>query len=504
MIFKKLFIISVLILLLNVVSDLFAETQSNFTLILSADMPDIANEVTGQFAQLRQVVIETEKKSDSVFFIFGGGSVGPSAMSSFDRGSHIIDILNTLEPDVMGATKREFSYFEDELSLRAYEAAFPIVASNVIDTRNNQTPDGLEQATLVKKGDLTMGFISIVNERLVEEYLLQHIKVLNPKQAVIEQADKLRQAGADFVVLHYSFPFDFVTELLDAQIINIALLSDTRLQEHYAKAASPHPRNLRLEQPGHAIVASFAFDGSLNIKNSELIDLSDFIGHPPTQNQINSYVQRLNRLLDENIGYFAQQTSTRREDVRGKENVFANFVTDSMRAFADTDIALINGGSIRGDRIYNSQSKITQRTISTELPFRSRLRLLRVKGQDFLLAIEQALSKVEDLKGGFPHVSGAQILFDSTKLPGQRVVSIKINNTALSLDDIYTVATTDYLAQGGDGLNALKKAKIVNSSISENPILISDLVLQNIRINGTLNLKAQNRIVDVSATQKEL
>lgn len=467
-------------------------------------MPDVADDVTGQFAQLRQLVIETEKQSDSVFFIFGGGSVGPSAMSSFDRGAHIIDILNTLEPDVMGTTKREFSYFEDELSLRAYEAAFPLVLSNAIDTRSKTVLDGLEKSILIKKGELTMGFISIVNERLIEEYLLQHVSVLDPKLSVTKQAAELKKAGADFVVLHYSFPFEFVAKLLEDNVIDIALLSDTRLQDQFSEFASAHSRNLLLEQPGQAIVANFVRGDSVQLKKSKLVKLSDFNAHPSTQEQVNSYVLRLNRLLDERIGDFSNETSTRREDVRGKENLFANFVTDSMRDFADTNIALINGGSIRGDRIYNGQSKITQRTISTELPFRSRLRLLEITGEDFLESIEQALSKVEDLKGGFPHVSGAQILFDSTNPVGQRVISIKINSAAITPSNTYTLATTDYLAEGGDGLVALKKGKTLNLSISENPILISDLVVQGVRLNGTITTQTQNRIVDVSATEKEL
>ncbi len=66
-------------------------------------------------------------------------------------GSHIIDILNSLEPDVMGVTKREFSFYEDELSLRSYEAAFPLVASNVIDNRMGRSPDGLHTSVSVEK-----------------------------------------------------------------------------------------------------------------------------------------------------------------------------------------------------------------------------------------------------------------------------------------------------------------------------------------------------------------
>ncbi len=481
--------------------------HKNFTILLAADMPDISDNQTGQYAQLRQLVVDTNKQTDTLFFVFGGGSIGPSAMSSFDRGSHIIDVLNSVEPDVMGVTKREFSYFEDELSLRAYEAAFPIVLSNAIDTRIMQAPDGLAKSTLVKKGNVTMGFLSIVNTRLVEEYLLKSINVIDPRKTVLLEAEKLRNEGADFILLHYSFPFDFVPELLMDKTVDIALLSDTRLQQQYVEHANSHPNNLLLKEPGQVILASFSVNNKVSKQNeirlqsSDLILLSDIPANPAMQEQLNGYLIRLNRLLDERIGNFTAETSTRREDVRGKENIFANFVTDAMRSYANSDIAMINGGSIRGDTVYSEGSTITQRTIATELPFRSRLKVLELSGYEFQQSIEAALSKVADLKGGFPHVSGVTIEYDSKQSVGARVLSIKIGNELISEDKLYKLATTDYLAQGGDGLNELNNAKIVNLSLSENPILISDLVIQSIRLNGMLTANIEQRIVDVSSSK---
>ena len=126
-------------------------TTSSVTFVLTADMPNISDARTGRYANLQTLVKQQRQISETVFFIFGGGSIGPSALSSFDRGSHIIDILNSLEPDVMGVTKREFSFYEDELSLRSYEAPFPLVASNVIDNRVGRSPDGLHTSVSVEK-----------------------------------------------------------------------------------------------------------------------------------------------------------------------------------------------------------------------------------------------------------------------------------------------------------------------------------------------------------------
>ena len=107
--------------------------SKQLTVLYAAELPLINNPPHGSYANLASLVKQTRDTQQPSLFLFGGGSLAPSMLSSFDRGAHIIDILNTIEPDAMGIAKREFSYFEDELTLRAYEAAFPLVLSNVTD-----------------------------------------------------------------------------------------------------------------------------------------------------------------------------------------------------------------------------------------------------------------------------------------------------------------------------------------------------------------------------------
>lgn len=205
-------------------------TTSRVTFVLTADMPNISDARTGRYANLQTLVKQQRQISETVFFIFGGGSIGPSALSSFDRGSHIIDILNSLEPDVMGVTKREFSFYEDELSLRSYEAAFPLVASNVIDNRVGRSPDGLHTSVIVEKEELTLGVISVLHERVIEEYQLSDIAITPPQKAIMEESKRLRQQGADIILLHYSYPFPFINTMLNKRII-LRLIALTNLVE---------------------------------------------------------------------------------------------------------------------------------------------------------------------------------------------------------------------------------------------------------------------------------
>jgi 2',3'-cyclic-nucleotide 2'-phosphodiesterase (5'-nucleotidase family) len=207
---------------------------------------------------------------------------------------------------------------------------------------------------------------------------------------------------------------------------------------------------------------------------------------------------RLDRLLDNKIGIWDGEFSTRREVVRSSENAFGNYIVDTMRSIASADIGLINAGSIRGDRTYKKNTSITRKTIANELPFRPTLNIISIKGSDLLLALEVGFAGLDEVKGSFPQVSGMRIKFDSQLPHGERIQSVKINGKNIDTEKQYILATTDYLVNGGDGYISLSRAeKLASSSISEN-ILISDLIQRNISLQGKLTGTIDNRLLDIS------
>ncbi len=166
-----------------------------------------------------------------------------------------------------------------------------------------------------------------------------------------------------------------------------------------------------------------------------------------------------------------------------------------MQAFSNADIALLNGGSIRGNVSYNQGEKIYRRTIATELPFPSTLKTIRVTGSDFISALEVTLSEIEYAKGAFPHLAGVKVNFDSSHAPGERVINVTIDGEPLVPEKLYTLSTTNFLANGGDGLDVFKYAEDITPN-EMNPPLISDLVTQAIVNKRTINLKLDGRLTN--------
>lgn len=470
--------------------------QATVQVVFASEMPDIADPKRARYAELKRLILNERKRIPTTFFLFGGGSIGPSALSNLDRGSHIIDLLNSVEPDAMGVAKREFSYDVDELSLRSYEAAFPIVASNLRDKRINAVPDGLTDRALITRNNVTLGFISISDQYLVKEYLLRDIVVEDKETRTRVIARELRAAGADFIIVHYFDSFPDITKLLDNKVIDYAYISITPIDTDITDQLDGDKRIFVLDKPGHAMVASFEAKSDFPLVSLKVVNLSTVSPDAYIKNQIHSYLLRLNRLLDDNIAYWDDSYSTLREDVRGKENAFANFVVDTMREFSKADIAIINGGSIRGNATYSKNTQITRRTIATELPFRATLTVISVSGNQLLDALEVGFSGLEGLRGTFPQISGMKVEYDSYAPKGNRVVSVSINGNRLDTDKKYRLATTDYLASGGDGYVTLSTDPKESASEPNQAILISDLIMQTLRIKGKLDSQLDQRIID--------
>ena len=465
------------------------------TFIFSADMPNISEEQSGYYAQLQTLVKKYRERDGTVFFIYGGGSIGPSALSSFDRGSHIIDILNTIEPDVMGITKREFSFYEDELSLRSYEAAFPLVTSNVIDNRVGRALDGLNTSVLVTKNNITLGVISVLHDRVIDEYQLSDIAIESPQKAILEEAKSLRQRGADIVLLHYSYPFPFVENLLTKHVVDVAFISDSRLSEKHADSEAHSPSSIRLQKAGYAVVAELDEKAHWTIANLEEIELSQLTADAFVKEQIKGYESRLKRLLNIQIGEWQSNFSTLRTKVRSEENPFANYIADTLRNYAKTDVAIVNGGSIRGNKEYTAGMPITRHDIVTEIPFRAHVVNVSLTGAQLVLALEEGLSQYENLKGGFPHVSGMTYSFDAKAKPLKRVKGVYVAGQPLDRQKVYTLATSDFLANGGDGFYALKDARHNKVESTRQP-QISDLVIQSITEQYDIEFEKEGRILN--------
>lgn len=200
----------------------------------------------------------------------------------------------------------------------------------------------------------------------------------------------------------------------------------------------------------------------------------------------------MDQTLDVEIGTVAAPLDSRRNVVRGEESTMGNLIADAMRDVTGADIAIMNGGGIRGDTTYDAGRKLTRRDILTELPFGNTTVVTELPGSQILLALENGVSQVEKGAGRFRQVSGLSYAIDASAEAGKRVSEVTVGGAALDADTLYTVAVNDYIVGGGDGYDALGGGRIITDGPTGS--LVANDVMAYVEKLGTVGVAVQGRI----------
>ena len=178
--------------------------------------------------------------------------------------------------------------------------------------------------------------------------------------------------------------------------------------------------------------------------------------------------------------------------MRATEAAIGNLIADATREAVNAEIAITNGGGIRGNREYPAGATLTRKDILSELPFGNRTVKLEVTGEVVWAALENGVSEVENAAGRFPHVSGLSFVYDPARPKGARVVSVTVAGQPLDRARAYTLSTNDYMYGGGDGYTMLKSAKPL-FGVRDAKLMAND-VMAYIAARKTVDVTVEGRI----------
>ena len=107
----------------------------------------------GGVARLAAVVKEVRANTRNVLVTHGGDAISPSLLSSFDRGAHMIDLLNLVGVDAMALGNHEFDFTPAVTVARIAEAGFPMLSSNAVES-DGTLIDGRHRAPAARRRPL--------------------------------------------------------------------------------------------------------------------------------------------------------------------------------------------------------------------------------------------------------------------------------------------------------------------------------------------------------------
>ena len=151
--------------------------------------------------------------------------------------------------------------------------------------------------------------------------------------------------------------------------------------------------------------------------------------------------------------------------IRSRATNMGNLVADSVlwavnqEALEEVSVGLVNGGGIRGDKVYET---LSPQIINEVLPFNNEL--VRVDGvtlSELKEMLEHSVSGLKDHSGRFLQVSGVSFAHDPVAPVGSRIRHAQLSNGTMFVHDgeflagsgdiRVNIATTAFLAGGGDG-----------------------------------------------------
>ncbi len=479
---KKTGLITLILLLTLPILSASTHAQDNGTFSLTimhtndthaAHDPD--REGNGGVAREATVVRQIRAEASHSLLLDGGDRFTGSLYHSYYQGIDSARVMVELGFDAMVLGSYEFTHGAQTLADFIEALDFPVVVANVDFSGSSALAGKMQPYTIVEFDSEPVGIIGITRAdarvRPIPELEFSDNYVEITQNAI----DDLTSQGVNKIILishlGYFDDLEIATQLTGIDII-VGGDSNTLLSNTHPDAEGPYPAiiNSASSDPVAVVQAAqqnrflgrldavFNTEGILVEWSGDAIELTaDIEPDPDMEALITELSEPLEIFRAEVIGETQVRLDGSDDDYeicRFEECTMGNLITDAMRESTSAQIAFQNGGGIRASI---EIGVITVDHVLQVLPFNNTYVIFELSGIDIIAALENGVSRTEQLEGNgrFLQVSGLRYSWDGSQNIGRRIVSVEVMNEdgsfePLDPDDIYTVATNDFLYAGAD------------------------------------------------------
>ncbi len=449
----------------------------------------------GGLARLAGLVETLRREQPATLFVFGGDTLSPGIESGIFKGAQMMRAWNAMRLDFAVPGNHEFDFGPEVARQRFAESRFPWLAANI----EAEPPlPMLRASALHELGGVRLGFIGLITpETVTLSKPGPAIRFTDLLAAVRREAAVLRAQGAAAVIAltHNNLAED--RAIADSGVADLILgghehhlITELAGRTPIFKAGSEARDALHVR-------LRFAREGAGHRLLGLRWDILPVDGRWPEDAGVKAVAEEVERQvgarLNERVAETTVALDARGETLRRGESNIANFAADAVRAAMAADIALLNAGGFRSDTVLGP-GPITRRDVLSLLPFQNPLLLLSVTGAQLRAALEHGLDRrvANGQSGALPHASGLRIAYDPTRPKGQRIVELTANGQPLREEAIYRLATSNYLAGGGDGYAMLKGLPVLRAA--EGSPLETEVLLEAMERAGSIAPQTDGRL----------
>jgi 5'-nucleotidase len=403
--------------------------------------------------------------------------------------------LNLIGLDLATFGNHEFDFGSAVLLDRMRESAFTWLSANVLDRRSGRPFGGAQSEVFLTLGGVRVGVYGLTTPATsATSNPGPDVEIRDPLAVARTLTADLRGRGAQVIVAvtHQEMAEDRALAAAPGVQLDVILGGhehEPLVAEEGGTLITKAGSDARYLVQVDLWVGS---DGRLRERSWTFHEVGTRI--PPDSGAeavVRAWSERVSRDLDVVVGQTAEPLEGRRGRLRTEETNLGDFIADTMRARVKADVALINGGGIRSDRVI-PPGPLTRRDVAAMAPFGNVVVTLELTGKTLREVLEQALSQRDREAGGFLQVSGLTVMYDPGKPPGQRVVGVTVADAPLDPARRYLAAVSDYIAAGKDGLTALRAGRVLVEATSAP--LLADVLLQAVTTQRSIAPRTDGRI----------
>lgn len=371
--------------------------------------------------------------------------------------------LNLIGINAITPGNHEFDVFAEKLGKIFEDAKYKILGSNINFHKDMKLKNKMVRSYVQEVNNQKYGIIGVQPLDLVEAMRLSEcvdgITVDTPNKTLVQiqdEVNKFLSKGINKIIVVSHSGYEFEKQIAQ-RVSGVDVVVGGHTHELFKDIEqgknlfySPSGEPVILTQAGkdgkHFGVLNLEFD-----KNGRIIRAQNNIGNSKDYSR-NLTMKILNNLIlgkSETVGVL--KSSQEPPENLACENPYANFTTDAMRNELNTDLAVLQGGNMRGGL---APGKITARDLQGITPFKNRMVKYKLSEDKLVEALKWGAEslKVGDGKPGYLQVSGMR--YTVTK-DGRLVDAVVIgkNGEKRIIDinkpdknKIYTVALDDFCA----------------------------------------------------------
>ncbi len=491
---KKLLVLLLsLILILSGFSPALAQENQSIIIYHTNDVHARVEGTDSQigYAKIAGLVLAEKDAGKNVLLLDAGDATHGQSIANLSNGESIIKIMNLAGYEGMTAGNHDFNYGKENLLELRDLADFPLMGANVLTSEGKNFLDDYFIKEIAGKKILILGLSTPETLYKSHPKNTEGLVFIDPVETA-KQILAINRSKVDFVIAlsHLGQEGNYTSNLLAEEVSGIDLIIDGHSHDKGEVKVGDTVIVQTGEYGGSLGKVEVTFTGDTPNIASSILQASDLIDIEPKEdvvNLISEYKETVDLIQSEIIGKTTVKLEGTRDMVRTGETNLGNLITDAILSKSGADLVLTNGGGIRASI---EPGDITRKNVFDVLPFGNLIAVKEVPGSVIKDMLEFSVRLYPESNGGFLHAAGVTFAFDESKEPLSRVHDVKIQGQALDANKIYTLATNDFLAAGGDGYTMLGDYPVTAEMVSLEEAL-ADYIAE---IGGTVSIQKQNRI----------